>query len=297
VDDLVDAITRLAVRGAPVLGVAGALGVALAVRQAERENWGAQRLDAEVRRIADARPTAVNLRREVEAVAAVIPQGAQAVEAAACKVRDTAVEVSRRLSERGAAFLLETCEPRPLRIHTHCNTGALATLGWGSALGVIRALHARGALGQVIADETRPLLQGSRLTAWELRQLGIDHCIAADGAGPFLISQGLVDAVIVGADRIAANGDTANKVGTYALALAARRAGIAFVVAAPESTVDAGTATGADIPLEMRADEEVTTFHGLPVAPPGTRALNYAFDVTPADLVTAIVTEDRVICP
>ena len=297
VDQLVDAIVRLAVRGAPLLGVAGALGVALAARQAEREGWDAFRLAAEVKRIADARPTAVNLRREVFAVAAVLPDGADAATAAALAVRDTAIEVSKRVSERGAALLIEECGTGPLRVHTHCNTGALACLGWGTALGVIRALRGRGALAHVIADETRPLLQGSRLTAWELGQLGIEHYLAADGAGPFLISQGHADAVVVGADRVAANGDVANKIGTYSLALAARRAGIPFVVAAPESTVDEATPSGAEIPLELRADEEVTSFQGTLAAPAGTRALNYAFDVTPADLVTAIVTEDRVIRP
>ena len=297
VDQLVDAITTLAVRGAPLLGVAGALGVALAVRQAEREGWDAARLEVEVKRIADARPTAVNLRREVLAVAAVMPDGADAVQAAALAARESAIEVSRRLSERGAALLIEECGAGPLKVHTHCNTGALAMPGWGTALGVIRALRDRGALAHVIADETRPLLQGSRLTAWELGQLGIEHYLAADGAGPFLISQGHSDAVVVGADRVAANGDTANKIGTYSLALAARRAGIPFVVAAPESTLDESTASGADIPIELRADEEVTSFHGIRAAPAGTRALNYAFDVTPADLITAIVTEDRVIRP
>jgi S-methyl-5-thioribose-1-phosphate isomerase len=297
VDELVDAIVRLVVRGAPLLGVAGAFGVALAVRQAAREGWDAGRLDAEVKRIADARPTAVNLRREVTAVAAAIPDGPDAVESAALAVRETADEVSKRLSERGAALLTEECGPGPLKVHTHCNTGALACLGWGTALGVIRALRDRGALAHVIADETRPLLQGSRLTAWELGQLGIEHYLAADGAGPFLIARGHADAVVVGADRVAANGDVANKVGTYSLALAAHRAGIPFVVAAPESTVDPATASGADIHLELRADEEVTSFQGILAAPEGTRALNYAFDVTPADLVTAIVTEDRVIRP
>jgi methylthioribose-1-phosphate isomerase len=297
VDELVDAIVRLVGRGAPLLGVAGALGVALAVRQGQREGWDAARLDAEIKRIADARPTAVNLRREVVNVAAAVPDGADAVEAAALGVRDAAIEVSRRLSERGAGFLIAERGPGPFKMHTHCNTGALACLGWGTALGVIRALRDRGALAHVIADETRPLLQGSRLTAWELDQLGIEHYLAADGAGPFLISQGHSDAVVVGADRIAANGDVANKIGTYSLALAAHRAGIPFVVAAPESTIDPDTASGADIPLELRADEEVTSFLGVRAAPDGTRALNYAFDVTPAELVTAIVTEDRVIRP
>ncbi len=297
VDELVDAIVRLVVRGAPLLGVAGAFGVALAVRQAEREGWDAARLDAEIKRIAGARPTAVNLRREALAVAAVLPDGADAVEAAALAVRDTAIEVTKRISRRGAALLIEECGPGPLKVHTHCNTGALACLGWGTGLGVIRGLRDRGALASVTADETRPLLQGSRLTAWELRQLGIEHYLTADGAGPFLISQGQADAVVVGADRIAANGDVANKIGTYSLALAARRAGIPFVVAAPESTIDEATGSGAGIPIELRADEEVTSFQGVRAAPEGTRALNYAFDVTPADLVTAIVTENRVIRP
>src|SRR6201997_169292 len=194
VDQLVEAITTLAVRGAPVLGAAGALGVALAVRQGDREGWDADRLDAEVKRIADARPTAVNLRREVLAVAAVLRDGPDAVEAAALAVRDAAIEVSKGVSERGAALLIEECGAGPLKVHTHCNTGALACLGWGSALGVIRALRDRGALAHVIADETRPLLQGSRLTAWELGHLGIEHYLAADGAGPFLIAQGHADA-------------------------------------------------------------------------------------------------------
>ena len=233
VDQLVEAITTLAVRGAPVLGAAGALGVALAVRQGGREGWDAARLDAEIKRIADARPTAVNLRREVTAVAGSIPQGRAAVEAAALAVIGSSVTASEQISRRGADWLRQACGPGRLRIHTHCNTGSLACLGWGTALGVIRALHADGALAHVIVDETRPLLQGARLTCWELGQLGIEHRLACDGAAPFLISQHLADAVVVGADRVAANGDVANKIGTYSLALAARAAGIPFVVAAP----------------------------------------------------------------
>jgi methylthioribose-1-phosphate isomerase len=291
VDELIEAITTLAVRGAPVLGAAGALGVALAVHQGGREGWDGARLDAAVKRIADARPTAVNLRREVAAVAACIPQGRHAVEAAALAVVDFAVTASQQISWRGAAYLREVCGGGRLRVHTHCNTGSLACLGWGTALGVIRALHADGALSHVIVDETRPLLQGARLTCWELGQLGIEHRLACDGAAPFLISQGLADAVVVGADRVAANGDVANKIGTYGLALAAHRAGIPFLVAAPESTLDEATPTGAAIPIELRADAEVA----VPAAPAGTRALNYAFDITPAELVTAVVTEERLI--
>jgi methylthioribose-1-phosphate isomerase len=298
VDELVQAITSLAIRGAPVLGAAGALGVALAVRQGRREGWDGPRLAAEIGRIAAARPTAVNLGREVAAAGALVDQGraaagqdSAAVEAAALAVLEGTAATSYQISERGAAYLLQACGEGPLRVHTHCNTGSLACLGWGTALGVIRALHARGALSHVIVDETRPLLQGARLTCWELGQLGIEHRLACDGAAPFLISQGQADAVVVGADRIAANGDVANKIGTYGLALAARQAGIPFVVAAPESTLDQATPTGAAIPIEQRADEEVTA----PAAPAGTRAVNLAFDVTPAELVTAVVTEERVI--
>jgi methylthioribose-1-phosphate isomerase len=274
-----------------VLGAAGALGVALAARQGLAEGWDDARLDAEIGRIAGARPTAVNLSREVRAVAARIPDGSQAVEAAALEVLESTAAVSYQISRRGAAYLIEACGPGALRVHTHCNTGALACLGWGTALGVIRALHADGALSHVIVDETRPLLQGARLTCWELGQLGIEHRLACDGAAPFLISQGLADAVVVGADRIAANGDVANKIGTYSLALAARRAGIPFLVAAPESTIDEATPSGNAIPLEQRAAEEIT----VPAAPVSTKALNFAFDITPAELISAIVTEKRLI--
>jgi len=204
VDELVRAITSLAIRGAPVLGAAGALGVALAVRQGSDEGWNDTRLAAEIARIAAARPTAVNLSREVAAVAARIGDGSAAVEGAALAVLESTGATSLRISARGAEYLLQPCGAGPLRVHTHCNTGALACLGWGTALGVIRALHVAGALSHVIVDETRPLLQGARLTCWELGQLGIEHQLACDGAAPFLISQGRADAVVVGADRIAA---------------------------------------------------------------------------------------------
>src|SRR6266516_5626530 len=287
VDQLGEAISPLAVRGAPVLGAAGALGVALAVRQGGREGWDAARLDAEVKRIADARPTAVNLRREVTAVAGRVPQGRAAVEAAALAVVGSSVTASEQISRRGADWLRQACGPGRLRIHTHCNTGSLACLGWGTALGVIRALHADGALAHVIVDETRPLLQGARLTCWELGQLGIEHRLACDGAAPFLINQGLADAVVVGADRVAANGDVANKIGTYSLALAARAAGIPFLVAAPESTLDPSTPSGSAIPIEQRAGEEVT---GSPGGP-RTRVVRFSFEIAPVELISALVTE------
>lgn len=297
VDELIGAIRSLAIRGAPVLGAAGALGVALAVRQGHQEGWQPDRLAAEIGRIAAARPTAVNLAREVESVSQHLTatDNRAATEAAALEVLARSARVSIAISERGAAWLRERTREHTqgnrLRVHTHCNTGALACLGWGTALGVIRALGQQDVLDHVIVDETRPLLQGARLTCWELDQLGISHRLVADGAAPFLISQGLADAVVVGADRIARNGDVANKVGTFALALAARHKNIPFVVAAPESTIDLDTADGTRIPLELRPDDEITE----PAAPRGTQALNYAFDITPAGLVTAIVTEERVI--
>jgi len=296
VDTMIDAIRRLAVRGAPAIGVAGAFAVALAARRAEVTGSGDDAVRAEAARIADARPTAVNLAWAVNRVLAHLPSGADAVVAAAVALADEDVETNRRLARRGADLLVELAGT-PLRVHTHCNTGGLACVEWGTALGIVRALHERNALTSVTADETRPLLQGSRLTAFELAQLGIAHQIVTDGAGPSVIARGLTDVVVVGADRIAANGDVANKIGTYPLALAAARAGVPFVVAAPESTLDPATATGDDIEIEARDPDEVLSFAGRRVAPAASDALNPAFDVTPADLVTAIVTERRTIRP
>jgi len=216
--------------------------------------------------------------------------------AEALAVLDEDVAVNRALSTRGADWLVERVGT-PVAVQTHCNAGALACVEWGTALGVVQALHERRALGHVYVDETRPLLQGSRLTTWELARQGIAHTLVADAAGPSVIARGLVNAVIVGADRIAANGDVANKIGTYPLALAASRAGIPFVVAAPESTIDSATPTGADVPIEVRDDAEVTHLADRQIAPNDTVALNYAFDITPHDLVTAIVTEARVLEP
>ncbi|MFC5289326.1 S-methyl-5-thioribose-1-phosphate isomerase [Actinokineospora guangxiensis] len=289
VDDLIAAIRSLAIRGAPALGVAGALGVALAAVSP----GSADDVPAAAARLRAARPTAVNLAWGVDQALAHLAGGPDAVLSAAIRVRDEDIASCRAIGERGADWLLERVGG-PLAIQTHCNAGALACVEWGTALGVVRSLHERGALAHVYADETRPLLQGARLTAWELARMGAAHTVVADAAGPSVIANGLVQAVVVGADRIAANGDVVNKVGTYPLALAAHRAGVPFVVAAPESTVDMATPTGADVPIEVRAAEEVTAFAGVAVAPPGTAALNYAFDVTPRDLVTAIVTEARV---
>jgi S-methyl-5-thioribose-1-phosphate isomerase len=294
VDELIDAIVRLAIRGAPMLGAAGAYGVVLAAVQADRSGWPAERLRAEIDRLGRARPTAVNLAWGVAAVSPALRHGTEAAETAAIEVVAGIAAANRKIGERGAAYLTARYDGS-LRVHTHCNTGALACVEWGTALGVIRSLHEGGRLANVIVDETRPLLQGSRLTCWELAQLGIAHQLVPDGAGPFVLAQGLVDAVVVGADRIAANGDTANKIGTYGLALAAHRARIPFLVAAPESTIDWATATGTSIPVERRAESEITYFAGRRVTPDNTRALNFAFDITPWELISAIITERRVI--
>jgi S-methyl-5-thioribose-1-phosphate isomerase len=297
VDTMVDAIRRLAVRGAPALGVAGGYGVAIAALMADRDGLPASFVPAEGERLAAARPTAVNLRWGVQRVLARLDEGTAAMVAEAEAIAEEDVRATRALATRGADLVEALAPVASMRVHTHCNTGALACVEWGTALGIVRVLHERGRLHSVTADETRPLLQGSRLTAFELAELGIDHQIVVDAAGPSVIAQGLADAVIVGADRIAANGDTANKIGTYPLALAAARAGIPFVVAAPESTLDLGTASGELIAIEVRDEREVLDFGGMATAPSGSRALNLAFDITPADLVTAIVTELRVIRP
>jgi methylthioribose-1-phosphate isomerase len=180
---------------------------------------------------------------------------------------------------------------------TICNTGALAAVERGTALGVIQTLHERGRLAEVLALETRPLLQGARLTAWELDRMGAPYRLIADSAGPSLLARGGIDAVLIGADRIAANGDTANKVGSYSLALGAERAGVPFFVVAPETTIDLSTPSGEHIEIEDRAEEEIVSVRGVRLAPAGTRALNPAFDVTPHDLITAIVTDRRVFRP
>ncbi|MEV4572247.1 S-methyl-5-thioribose-1-phosphate isomerase [Nonomuraea jabiensis] len=282
VDELVDAIRRLAVRGAPALGVAGALGVVLADGD-----------PAQIARLRAARPTAVNLGWGVDRAAAHLREGRESVLAAALRVRDDDIAACVAMGERGADLL----EGDRLRIMTVCNTGGLAAVERGTALGVVQTLHERGRLAEVLTLETRPLLQGARLTTWELARMGAPHRLIADSAGPYLLAKGEVDAVLIGADRIAANGDTANKIGSYALALGAERAGVPFVVVAPESTIDPNTPTGEHIVIEDRGAEEVVTVRGVRVAPEGTQALNPAFDVTPHDLITAIVTDRRVIRP
>ncbi|QKW37224.1 S-methyl-5-thioribose-1-phosphate isomerase [Actinomadura sp. NAK00032] len=295
VGTLVDAIRRLVVRGAPALGVAGAFGVAIAVRQAAREGWGDAARDAAIAEVREARPTAVNLAAGVDRVLPFVAEGADAVAAEAQALLDEDVRGNRAIGAFGADWILRRVGDRPLRVLTHCNAGALATAGWGTALGVVRDLHERGRVEIVYADETRPLLQGARLTAWELDQAGVPCVVQVDGAAPSTILRGLVDVAVIGADRIAANGDTANKIGSVGVALACRAAGIPLVVAAPWSTVDLALPDGTGVPIEERPADEVLAWGGARTAPEGVDAFNPAFDVTPARLVTALVTETGVL--
>jgi methylthioribose-1-phosphate isomerase len=299
VDELIDAIKRLAIRGAPALGVAGAFGVAIAARAHRADaasGEAAVRADAE--RVASARPTAVNLRWGVEQALTALGDGPDAVLAAALRVMEDDDRRNHRATVSAADVIVELCPDRPLRLLTHCNAGALATAGVrGTALGAVFELAERERVEFVVVDETRPLLQGARLTAWELGRAGIPHRLCVDSAAASLMARGLVDCVVVGADRITANGDVANKIGTYGLAVSASYHGIPMVVVAPESTVDEDMKDGSLIEVEERDAAEVRRVLGTPVAPEATQAFNPAFDVTPAELITAVVTEARVMRP
>jgi methylthioribose-1-phosphate isomerase len=290
--DTAEAIRRLAVRGAPLIGIAAAYGLAMEV--ARQPGLGSLERGWEILRAA--RPTAVNLACAVDRVrAAGLASGpstiAAAVRAEAQRIHAEENAASVAIAANGAALLSDA-----RRIATHCNTGALAAGGSGTALAVILELAARGPV-EVLAGETRPLLQGARLTVWELARAGVPHTLVVDGAMAGLIARGEVDAVIVGCDRVAANGDTANKVGTYGLALAAREAGIPFVVAGPTSTIDASIADGAEIAIEERGAEEVRSFGDALSTLPDTPVRNPAFDVTPAALISGLVTERGVAQP
>jgi methylthioribose-1-phosphate isomerase len=297
VDSLVAAIKRLAVRGAPLLGVAGAFGVALA---AFRRDDVAAAAEA----ISRARPTAVNLgwgaRRALQAYRSALASadpdserqaaGAALAEAKAIAAQDAAA--SAAIAEHGLALV-----PAGARILTHCNTGALVSAGAGTAFAVILAAHRAGRLARLWVDETRPLLQGARLTSYEARQAGLPYAVLPDAAAASLMAAGQVDMVLLGADRIAADGSVANKVGTYALAVLARHHGVPFVVAAPVSTIDFGTPAGSAIVVEHRSAEEVTSHAGHRVAAAGSAAYNPAFDITPPALITALVTERGIAHP
>jgi methylthioribose-1-phosphate isomerase len=294
VRDVADAIAGLAVRGAPAIGSAVAFGLALATRDIDDGGRLREDFDGASAMLLATRPTAVNLQRALaggrEVFEAALRAGAGDVGAAMLRwAQEMVVEqldVDRRLAEHGMT-LLQAGD----RALTHCHTGRIATGGLGTAAAVLEAAHRNGRLAMVWVDETRPLLQGARLTAWELGRAGVPYTLVTDSSAGLLMARGLVDAVFVGADRIAANGDVANKIGTYTVAVLARHHEIPFYVVAPRSTLDPGTACGDDIVLEERDPGEVTAFGATPTAPDDARALNMAFDVTPSDLVSAIVTE------
>ncbi len=285
VEEVADAIRGMAVRGAPSIGVAAAYGMVLASRQPHRRPGPSAKL------LGATRPTAFDLFVGIEAVRSAWASGRDPLEAANA-YRDRIVGECHRIGEAGAPLFRR----RP-KVLTHCNAGALATVEWGTALAPLRVARERGAPIFVWVDETRPLLQGSRLTAWELREEGIPHAVIADNAAGHFMRAGEVDAVIVGADRIARNGDFANKIGTYEKAVVAHENGIPFYVAAPWSTFDAHRATGRQIPVEERAPDEVLEVQGRPLAPRGSAARNPAFDVTPHEYVDAFVTPGGVVRP
>lgn len=299
--ELIDDIQRLAVRGAPALGVAGAMGTALIAASVDLANGDEEFDRDEVLRQAallrEARPTAVNLSWGVDRALTRLDEGPAAILEEALRIRDEDIAACISMGLRGADLTRELTGKDRVRVMTICNTGSLATVERGTALGVIQTLLEQGSLEEALPLETRPLLQGARLTAWELQRMNAPFRLLIDSAGPFLLSRGIADAVFIGADRIAVNGDSANKIGSFSLALAAKHAGVPFIVVAPESTVDMSTATGADIEIEDRGVLEVTGFGGVRTAPEGIDAVNPAFDVTPHELITAIVTERRVILP
>ena len=295
-DEAAEAIASMRVRGAPAIGVAAAYALAAAAHGAPADAARAVREAAPT--LAGARPTAVNLRWAVGRVLARVEASPPAEAAGAALAEARAIHGEQRAADARMAELGAALLPPDARVLTICNTGPLATAGGGTALGVVAEGWRAGRVDAVLACETRPRLQGARLTAWELGRLGVPYRLVADGAAASLMAAGRVDAVLAGADRIAANGDTANKVGTYALAVLARWHGLPFLVVAPASTIDPATPDGAAVPIEERAESEVlATPDGAPLAAPGARALNPAFDVTPAALVDAIVTERGVLRP
>ena len=295
-----DAIRRLAVRGAPAIGVSAAYGLVVGLQSVSRDEDLEARFEEVYQLLVSTRPTAVNLRWALDYGRKVFnAHRQQGVTATLSGLLDWAkgvhrqdIEACRKMGDNGAELFAKGD-----RVLTHCNAGALATGGYGTAVGVITSGFNTGKVQQVWVDETRPLLQGARLTAWELRRLGIPYRVVTDSSSGTLMARGLVDRIVVGADRVAANGDVANKIGTYTVAVLAARHNIPFYVAVPLSTIDPHTPTGGDIPIEERDPTEVTRIGELEVSPDLEMAQNFAFDITPNDLVTAIITEVGVLEP
>ncbi|WP_100641430.1 S-methyl-5-thioribose-1-phosphate isomerase [Marinobacter salexigens] len=290
-------IQDMVVRGAPAIGISAAYGVALAARKAEGEGWQAE-IKMAVRELGASRPTAVNLfwalqrMEQVLADCVALNEAQERLEREAVAIHQEDLAANLAMATYALeAMGLSSGNPSPVSVLTHCNTGALATGGYGTALGVIRRLHEKQLLKQVYADETRPWLQGSRLTAWELMRDEIPVTLNADGAAAAILAEGEVRWIIVGADRITANGDVANKIGTYSLAVLARHHKVGFMVVAPSSTVDMALKSGAEIPIEERDGAEIREMRGVPLAPEGVKVFNPVFDVTPATLIDLIVTE------
>ena len=300
--DVAEAIRVMVIRGAPAIGAAAGYGLALAARSSQAATPAALLNDLETaaRWITQARPTAVNLFWAVERVMSVIRarsfntplEMAEAVLAEAHAIAEEDAAMCRQISLNGQAVV-----PDPAIFIHHCNTGALATVDYGTALGVIRMAHEQGKKVFVYVDETRPRLQGARLTSWELKQLGIPHAVIADGASGYIMKHKGVNIVTVGCDRVAANGDTANKIGTYNLAIVAKAHNVPFYVVGPTSTVDLATPTGGQIVIEERSPEEVTLIDQHRLTPEGVTAVNPAFDVTPAEYITGIITEEGIAYP
>jgi len=295
--DVALAIREMRVRGAPAIGVAAAYGIALGasdIKTANKDEFLAQ-LNQVMQSFADSRPTAVNLfqainRMKKAARGDSVAEIKSSLINEAKRIHQEEVTATRQLSQLGAELIKDG-----FTLLTHCNAGPLATAGYGTALGVIKAAKEQGKKVSVFATETRPLLQGARLTTWELRQEGIPVTLITDSMAGYFMQQRQIDCVIVGADRIAANGDVANKIGTYTLAVLAKESKIPFYVAAPTSTIDLSLSSGEKIPIEERSPEEVTHIQGVPIAPEGIRAANPAFDVTPHSYITAIITEKGII--
>ncbi|MEM1348067.1 MAG: S-methyl-5-thioribose-1-phosphate isomerase [Myxococcota bacterium] len=296
--DVAEAIRAMVIRGAPAIGIAAAYGVVVGVRDAVAAgSWGDASRKELFETLANTRPTAVNLFWALERMGALLEATGLEGDALVRRLFEEAEEIRQedrrnnlRMGRFGADLL-----PHRARVLTHCNTGGLATGGYGTALGVLRAAHGAGKLAQVWIDETRPYLQGARLTAWECMKDGLPSTLITDSMAAHFMQRGQVDAVIVGADRISANGDAANKIGTYGLAVSCNYHNVPFYVAAPKSTIDRSITNGEAIPIEQRSAEEVTHVRGVAIAPEGVQVAHPAFDVTPAELVTAIITEEGVL--
>ena len=313
-----DAIQTMIVRGAPAIGVAGAQGVSLYALELEKTNLSLENFVSELIKkanyLASSRPTAVNLRWAVEKQIDIILSEARALEVRHCeegqssdaaiqkivqaliengiRLENEDIEINKKIGDFGAQVV-----PKGATILTHCNAGALATVGYGTALGVVRSAYAQDNTIQVFADETRPRQQGARITTFELVMDKIPVTLITDGMCSYFMNKGMIDMVVVGADRIAANGDTANKIGTYTVAIAAKYHNVPFYVAAPLSTIDVNTKTGADIPIEERSHDEVTHINGKSICAEGVKVINPAFDVTPNELITGIITEVGILKP